>query len=354
MGRHKKEEQISSPPKQPNCLESDTEPINNIGSVSLPLTISSGSTLLNLALTNTIDGGWGVGRIANIVGDKSSGKSLICIEAVNYVLKILGKQYKVKVIYNETEAAFDKDLAIQLGMPIDQVEFHQSTTIEDWYKDVLNEVENIEDTDLIIYVLDSLDALSDSSEMEREIDKSSFGAEKAKKTSELFRRLIRKINETKMVLLIVSQTRDRIGVTFGEKKTRSGGKALDFYASQIVWLAEIEKLKNKDRIVGVGIKAKIKKNKIAKPFREAIFPILFGYGIDDMGSMVDFLKDNKVCVAGNRFEWQEKTYSREDFIKFIENNNLENEIKKLVKQTWDKLEFESQIIRKSKYEESKK
>jgi len=95
----------------------------------------------------------------------------------------------------------------------------------------------------------------------------------------------------------VSQLRDKIGVTFGETKTRSGGKALDFYASQIMWLAEIAKIKRKigdvERVVGVDVKARVKKNKVGLPFRECEYPILFGYGVDDLLAMVSWLYDVK-------------------------------------------------------------
>jgi len=99
------------------------------------------------------------------------------------------------------------------------------------------------------------------------------------------------------------------------------------------------------------IKAKVKKNKLWKPWRECDFSILFEYGIDDIGSNIDFLKENKICVdsGGTRFEWEGKRYSREDFIQFIGENNKEEEIKDLVKQTWDKLEEEAKVFRKAKY-----
>src|ERR1019366_4415396 len=93
-----------------------------------------------------------------------------------------------------------------------------------------------------LYILDSLDALSDRAELERKIDEPSFGAGKAKQMSQLFRRLIRKINKTDVAVIIISQIRDNIGVRFGDKTTRSGGHALDFYASQVLKLAHLKNI----------------------------------------------------------------------------------------------------------------
>ena len=110
---------------------------------------------------------------------------------------------------------------------------------------------------------------------------------------QLFRRLIKQIESSKLLVIIISQIRDKIGVTFGKTTMRSGGRALDFYASQIVWLAEIEKMKktvdNIERVTGIRIRAKTEKNKIGLPFRECDLPIIFMYGVDDISAGVDWL-----------------------------------------------------------------
>ena len=316
--------------------------------------ISSGGTLLNLALTNTTDNGYRAGRIVNIVGDKSSGKTLLAIEVMSYAYHMLKKKYDMKLIYNEGEAAFDKEYAAKLGLPVDKIDFRESETVEDLYEDVNKEIElpTKEKKDFTIYVLDSLDSIVSEAELEQDFDKSGFGMDKQKQMSKLFRRLVRKIRNNNILLIIISQLRDKIGVTFGETKTRAGGRALDFYASQIIWLYERGKIKKGNLPVGLEIQAKIKKNKLWKPFREVQFSILFEYGIDDVGSNVDYLKDNKVCVneSNTRFKYEDTQFSREDFIQFISENNKEQEIKDLVKQTWDEIEKEATIIRKPKYD----
>lgn len=254
--------------------------------------IPSGSTLQDCVL----GGGWPLGRMSNIVGDKSTGKTLLAIEAcTNFNLLYPDGQ----IIYLEAEAAFDTDYANALGMPVDCIDFCGDSlpdfTIEAWYEHLSDVITKITKTEQpCLYIVDSLDALSDRAEKERAIDKGTYGAAKPKLIGELFRRLVKEIERTRMHLMIISQLRDKIGVMFGDKTTRTGGRAMDFYASQILWLAQIKKLektvRKQKRTYGTVVKAKCKKNKVGLPFRECEFPILFGYGIDDITSMITWLE----------------------------------------------------------------
>ena len=320
--------------------------------IDMPDFISSGSTLLNLALSGKVDGGWRIGRICNIVGDKSTGKTLLAIELITYALKAftkLRKDSKVKVIYNETESAFDIPYAEILGMPVDLVDFAQSDTVEAWHNHLKLELDK-DDYDFMVYVIDSLDALSTEQEKGKEITDGSYTAPiKGAKMSELFRRLTQEVSRKKALVVIISQIRDKIGVVFGKKYTRSGGRGMDFYASQVIYLAEKGKLKISDRVVGVNIRAKVDKNKVWKPYREAEFPILFEYGIDDVGSMVDFLIDQKVIQkSGPRYVWKDKKIYRENLI--VELEDCKEEVVKLVEDTWNALEEKCKVKRKPKYE----
>lgn len=250
--------------------------------------ISSGCELFDCVL----GGGYPIGRIVNIVGDKSTGKTLLAIEAcVNFA-----KKYPQGPIwYTEAEAAFDPEYAEALGLPLDRISFTENcSTVEDWFEHLMDILKKIPDDQEALYIIDSLDALSDRAELDREIDKGSMGAAKAKKLSELFRRLVKKIQHKQLTIIVVSQIRDKIGVMFGKKTTRSGGHALDFYASQVVYLAQIKRLKKTrkkvERATGVMIRASCDKNKIGLPYRSCDFPILFGYGIDDLSANLDWLE----------------------------------------------------------------
>ena len=315
--------------------------------------VSSGSTNLNLALTNSLDNGYPVGKIVNLVGDKQLGKSLLCLEVMMYAHYKLRKNYDIKMIYNDVESALNTENAIQIGFPMDVIEFRKSPTMEHWQKDLEAEVKNSDNYDLVIYVLDSLDAISTETELEQEIGEKTYGMDKQKKLSEFFRKLTQKIDNKNILLIVVSQIRENIGVSFGEKHRRSGGKALDFYASQIVWLYNKGQSKNGNVTTGIEVKAKVKKYRVWKPFRECDFNILFEYGIDDLGSMVDFLIDNKYYMkSGNgQIKLGDKIISKEELIQYLSENNQEQETKNAVKMVWDKIEEDAKIVRKPKYTE---
>src|ERR1051326_6647481 len=196
--------------------------------------IPSGSTLLDLAL----GGGWAIGRIFNIVGDRSSGKTLVAIEAfANFKRKFPTGLMR----YAEAEAAFDEAFAEQLGFPSDVSRPEALIdTVSDFEKDLFKFIEECKAKKVKgLYILDSLDAISSDEAIENfklrmddKKEKGSYGAEKAKALSALFNLLVSKVEEADCALGIISQIRENIGVTFGETKSRSGGKALDFYASQ--------------------------------------------------------------------------------------------------------------------------
>lgn len=279
--------------------EEDTPPPKKSGGLyfGTPKTdvkfIPSGCTTLDLAL----GGGWARARVANIVADKAVGKTLLAIEACANFNIILPK---AKIRYREAESAFDDDYAAALGFPVEKVDFGEPIeTVEDVFEDLEKVIKGARGPEL--YIIDSLDSLSDRAEMKRDIDDGTYGAAKAKMLSQLFRRQIRGLAEKDITLIVISQIRDNIGAAmFAKKHQRSGGKALDFYSSQIVWLAQIEKIKKEikgiKRTTGTWVKAALDKNKVGLPYREAEFKILFGYGIDDYDACFEFLKEvNKVA-----------------------------------------------------------
>lgn len=303
--------------------------------------LPSGSTLLDQVL----GGGWAQSRIINLVGDRSSGKTLLAIEAcANFAAKFKAKD----ICYAEAEAAFDSNYAKSIGLP-DGVHFlteeEQFDTVEGWYEHFKGWLTKRKSNQgPCLYILDSMDALSDDAEMKREIGEGSFGAAKAKKLSELFRRIVRLAQKKQCTLIVISQLREAIGVMFGEKHRRSGGKALDFYCSQIVWLAERGKIKQKvrgkDYTIGLNVLARTKKNKVGIPFRDANLTIIFSYGVDDEISMLDWLKEQK---AENLIVMEPKA-CREAIMECRKNGerdalaDISDDLKAAVRKRWRQIE----------------
>ena len=257
---------------------------------------SSGSFLLDQIL----GGGWALGRISNVVGERSTGKTLLAIEAcANFAAQYSAQRIR----YNECEFAFDELYAQGMGFP-SGVEFTEhdpeagTPTVEDVWKDLSDFLERMK-SGPCLYIFDSLDATSTKAELDRDVGDATYGGEKAKLMGELLRREAGAINRANCHLMVISQLRDRMNnVAFGETKVRSGGKALDFFASQIVWLADVGKIKHKfsgvDRVHGVNVHARNRKCKVGMPYQEVDFPIYFNFGIDDEESLIKFLKTNKL------------------------------------------------------------
>lgn len=275
-----------------------------------------------------------------------SHNSLLAIEAcANFRQKFP----KGKIIYLESEAAFDEDYAEALGMPVDSIEFAGAMlpdyTVESWFEHLEKTLETMLKTlDPCLYIVDSLDALSDRAEKDREIDKGTFGANKPKVIGQLFRRTVKDIERSRIHLMIISQIRDNIGVSFGETKTRTGGRAMDFYASQILWLAQLKRLdrtiRKQKRVYGIQVKAQCKKNKIGLPFREAEFPILFGYGMDEAEALLTWLESIDFDISiWNEHKDGKQTLSQS--IKMLESDKriaVMKEIKATVAKNWEEIE----------------
>jgi recombination protein RecA len=256
--------------------------------------VTSGSYLIDLVL----GGGWAQGRVANIVGDQAAGKTLVAVEACANFLPLVATTDDIR--YIEAEMAFDDAYGEEIGMPPEVTPVDTIGTVEDFFND-LNEfcAKRRGKKTPSLYVVDSLDALSDIAEMKRDISEGSYGATKAAQMSELFRRSIGPIYDANVHLLIVSQLRDKLGVMFGEKQTRSGGRALDYYASQVIWLYQLDRIKKQvrgiERYIGTHVRVRNRKNKVGKPHREAEVTLWYNYGIDDEGSMLDWLAKHKVA-----------------------------------------------------------
>lgn len=299
--------------------------------------IPSGCHLLDCVL----GGGWAVGRIINLVGDKSSGKTLLAIEAC---ANFHNEFPDCKIHYNEIESAFDKRYAESLGMPIDSIEFTEDmNTIEqlfEYLSKIIKDKKDNKNSDPELVIIDSLDALSDNAERERDIDKGSYGTNKAKQLSEMFRRINKDLSKANITPIFISQIRDKLNVMFGKKTQRAGGRALDFYASQVVWLAEIKKIKrtvNKvNRAIGVKVKAKCEKNKIGLPFRECEFPIIFGFGVDDITAGLEWLQELGKLKLVNLSKSNYKGHA--DNLSIKEESKFRKQLNSVIKKEWKQIE----------------
>ena len=328
-------------PKRPRTKLSKPKPSYLVSEKPSIRFLPSGCTLLDCVL----GGGYPLGRISNIVGDRSTAKTALATEAmINFC-----NQYPTgQAAYRESEAAFDQSYAEAMGLKLDKIDFGNDDkpllTVEDFAKDFdLFLDQQIKTKTPGIYVLDSLDALSDDAEMEAEFGKATYGMGKAKFLSTMMRKMARKIERSQVLLLIVSQVRENIGVTFGERFRRAGGKALDFYCSQVVWLAAIKPLKrsiNKvERQYGVVILAKCKKNKVGLPFRECSFNFIFGYGVEDLGASIAWLSEVGRLKDAGLNNGEAKAYIRAlDTMTDTEYRREQATVSKAVKAAWADIE----------------
>lgn len=262
--------------------------------------IPSGCTLLDCVL----GGGWPLGRISNVVGDKSSNKTGLSVEAIANFRK---KYPNGLIWYQDAEAAFDISYAQTLGLPDPEKDdktfvIDDVRDIEDTYSLIKQATKEVRDQKTVgLYVLDTLDALIPEKKID-EMDEGYDAARRAALINSMITRLVGDIESSNMHLMVVSQIRENIGVMFGEKYKRNGGKALDFYATQILWLNVMNKLSKTIRgvkkVYGITVKALAKKNKIGLPFRECTFPVIFNYGINDYTANIEYLGDIKGGLEG--------------------------------------------------------
>ena len=309
----------------------------------------SGSDMIDLVVGGGQRFGYPSGKIVNIVGDKSSGKTFLACEIVAAAFHLYGK--KLHWLYDDAESGFTFDTKALYGMeiiPVDEDERHKSRTVEEFEGNYYTFIEKVNKAKAFgIYILDSLDGLSSKENQARakkriaafksgtKDEKGTYAMEAAKFLSQDFFKNITDVTEQNNVLLIIiSQTRDKIGSLFPEQ-TRSGGKALDFYAHTALWLATSAKIKRRDRDVGAVVRARTKKSKTPRPFRECMFTFLFDYGLDNTGSNLDYLfdlrgDDGKLTAAANNIIWDAGAGSEvtvKALVEFIKASGKEEDFK---------------------------
>ncbi len=336
--------------------------------------LSTGSTLLNLCCTGNPFHGFAKGGYYLFAGDSASGKTFACLTCLAEA-SINPNFDNYRFIYDNSENGafmniehfFGKRVLERMEPPSMDRKSRLpvfSSTVEEFYYHI---DDAYREGKPFIYILDSMDSLASEAEIEKFSEQKeahrkgrtisgSYNVNKAKENSANLRKVISILRKTGSILIIISQTRQNLGFGF-KKKTRSGGDSLKFYANIEMWSSIREKIKKtikgKTKQIGIQCQIQIEKNRFSGKERNCIIPIYHSYGIDDIGSCVDYLiqeghwKKNKNSIVATEFNMQE---TRDKLIKRIEKKGAEKELRSLVGQVWNYIEDQCKLNRKKRYD----
>ena len=339
------------------------------------LLIPSGSTLLNCACSGSPYGAYKAGTIVTLPGASASGKTMLLFTMFAEMCAF-NKFKDYRFIYDDAEEALAINIRLLFGADAhERIESPSYTkegdpvysqTIQDFQNNILLQIKKGKS---FVYALDSLDALSSDEEMEREYKKAilsiknpeqlkelkgSYHTEKAKIIGQCLRMIRGKLKNTKSLLIIVQQERANIGGGMFQKETiTSGGKAPFYYSSHQVWMKRIKSLKKNEKKIGNRVKAIVTKNKLTGKERSAEFDIYDDYGVDDIGSQIDFLlQEGNWSKNGTKIDTVGLNISgtRVEIISHIEKEGRQKELKKITGETWGQIESRLKLNRKPKYE----
>ncbi len=290
--------------------------------------IPTGALSLDIALGI---GGVPRGRIVEVFGPESSGKTTLALHIIAEAQKMGGE-----AAFIDAEHALDPVYAKKLGVDIDNLIVSQPDTGEQ----ALEITEAlVRSGALDVIVVDSVAALVPKAEIDGEMGDSHMGLQ-ARLMSQALRKLAGAINKSKTVLLFINQLREKIGVMFGNPETTTGGRALKFYASVRMDIRKIEMMKQDGQVVGNRVRVKVIKNKVAPPFREAEFDILYGKGISKVGNILDMAVNLDIVEkSGAWFSYngQRISQGRENAKRYLEEHpETMNEIEKKVRENFAK------------------
>jgi recombination protein RecA len=292
-------------------------------------TISSGSLGLDLALGVN---GYPKGRIIEIYGPESSGKTTLTLHAIAEAQKAGGI-----AAFIDAEHAFDRNYAEKLNVDIENLIMSQPDNGEQ----ALEIAENLIRSGAIdIVVIDSVAALTPKSEIEGEMGDSKMGLH-ARLMSQALRKLTATISKTNCTVFFINQLREKIGVMFGNPETTTGGNALKFYASVRLDIRRSSQIKDGENVIGNRTKVKVVKNKVAPPFRVAEFDIMYGEGVSKTGEILDLAVEFEIIKkSGSWFSYSDtKLGQGRDAVKSLIKDNpeladeLEQKIKAHIKET---------------------
>ena len=287
-------------------------------------TISSGSLGLDIALGV---GGYPKGRIVEIYGPESSGKTTLTLHAIAEVQKEGGI-----AAFIDAEHAFDRIYAENLGINTEELIISQPDNGEQ----ALEIADNLIRSGAIdLLVIDSVAALTPKSEIEGEMGDSKMGLQ-ARLMSQALRKLTGTISKTHCCCIFINQLREKIGVMFGNPETTTGGNALKFYSSVRLDIRRTSQIKDSEGVIGNRARVKVIKNKVAPPFRQAEFDIMYGQGISKMGEIIDLGVDHEIVrKSGSWFSYGDtKLGQGRDAVRqlLIDNPELAEEIEDKIKE----------------------
>ena len=292
--------------------------------------VSTGSTILDLAISNRKNGGFPVGRVCEITGLEQSGKSLLAAHT------LLNTQKKGGLaVYIDTENALSTEFLSAIGLNLKEMLYIPLETVEDIFETVETIIEKVRSSDknrLVTIVVDSIAGASTKTEMAADFDKDGYATAKALIISKAMRKITNLIGRERICLIFTNQLRQKLNApAFSDPWTTPGGKGIPFHASVRIRLSSVGAIKGKingvEEIIGSRVKAKLVKNRCGPPQRSAEYQVFFDSGIDDYGSWLEVMKDySLVKQSGAWYEWTDQTtgeiikFQSKDFVSKIISN----------------------------------